>query len=109
MLDSDDVACTKITNAGIVKTKIDGKDLFLLPAHRNTLQNDPRGTRDHFVLSSTSLLEWDLEAYIPQPVKPRVFLHEGNMAPGDNPGEIKIVMRIVRFGSLLARPARAQP
>ena len=28
-----------ITNAGIVKTEIGGRTLFLLPAHRNTLQN----------------------------------------------------------------------
>ena len=54
-----------ITNAGLVETEIDGRKLFLLPAHRNTLQNDPRGSRDHFILSSTSLLEWNLEAYIP--------------------------------------------
>ncbi len=98
-----------ITNAGIVETEIGGRKLFLLPAHRNTLQNDPRGTRDHFLLSSTSLLEWDLEAYIPQPVKPRVFLHEGNMAPGDNSNELKIVMRTADYDNtaLTTDPPRA--
>ena len=98
-----------ITNAGLVQTEIDGRKLFLLPAHRNTLQNDPRGSRDHFILSSTSLLEWDLEAYIPQPTTARVFLHEGNMAPGDAPGELKIVMRTANYddSSLTTDPPRA--
>ena len=82
-----------ILNAGIIETVIDGKRRFLLPAHRNTLQKDPLGSRDHFILSSTSLLEWKLEAFIPQPVDHKVFLHEGNIAPGDAPGELKIVMR----------------
>ena len=65
-----------ITNASIVETEIDGKKHYLLPAHRNTLGSDPRGSRDHFVLSSSSLLEWELEAYIPQATSVRVFLHE---------------------------------
>ncbi len=98
-----------ITNAGIMETQIRGQKRFLLPAHRNTLQGDPRGSRDHFILSSTSLLEWKLEAYIPQPTKPRVFLHEGNMAPGDKPGEIKIVMRTADYDNagLTTTPPRA--
>ena len=98
-----------ITNAGIVETEIDGRKLFLLPAHRNTLQKDPRGSRDHFVLSSTSLLEWSFEAYIPQPTTARVFLHEGNIAPGDAPGELKIVMRTANYddSSLTTDPPRA--
>ena len=86
-----------ITNAGVVETVIDGKKRFLLPAHRNTLAADPRGSRDHFVLSSSTLLEWKLEAFIPQPAAPRVFLHEGNIAAGDAPGEIKIVMRTADY------------
>ena len=98
-----------ITNAGIVDTEVDGRKLFLLPAHRNTLQNDPRGSRDHFILSSTSLLEWKIEAYIPQPTRARVFLHEGNMAPGDTPDELKIVMRTANYddSSLTTDPPRA--
>lgn len=98
-----------ITNAGLAQTEIDGRKVFLLPAHRNTLQNDPRGSRDHFILSSTSLLEWRLEAYIPQPTAARVFLHEGNMAPGDNPGELKIVMRTADYdnSALTTNPPRA--
>jgi hypothetical protein len=86
-----------ITNAGIVVAEHEGRKRFLLPAHRNTLAADPRGSRDHFVLSSTSLLEWKLEAFIPQPVSPRVFLHEGNIAAGDVPGELKIVMRTADY------------
>lgn len=86
-----------ITNAGVVETVIDGKKRFLLPAHRNTLAADPRGSRDHFVLSSSTLLEWKLEAFIPQPAAPRVFLHEGNVATGDAPGELKIVMRTADY------------
>ena len=34
-----------ILNAAPVKTNIDGKTRFLLPAHRNTLAADPRGSR----------------------------------------------------------------
>jgi len=86
-----------ITNAGIVVAEHEGRKRFLLPAHRNTLAADPRGSRDHFILSSTSLLEWKLEAFIPQPVSPRVFLHEGNVAVGDAPGELKIVMRTADY------------
>ena len=98
-----------ITNAGIVETEIDGRKLFLLPAHRNTLQKDPRGSRDHFILSSTSLLEWDLEAYIPQPTAARVFLHEGNIAPGDAADSLKIVMRTANYDEteLTTDPPRA--
>ncbi len=98
-----------ILNAGLVETRIDGQRRFLLPAHRNTLQKDPRGSRDHFVLSSSSLLEWKLEAFIPQPTEPRVFLHEGNIAPGDAPGELKIVMRTANYDEdrLTTDPPRA--
>jgi hypothetical protein len=98
-----------ILNAGIVEAEFDGQKRFLLPAHRNTLQKDPRGSRDHFILSSTSLLEWKLEAFIPQPTTARVFLHEGNIAPGDAPGELKIVMRTANYDqdALTTDPPRA--
>ena len=86
-----------ITNAGIVETRIDGAKRFLLPAHRNTLGSDPRGSRDHFVLSSSSLLEWRLEAYIPQPTRARVFLHEGNIARWDEFDSLKMVMRTADY------------
>lgn len=98
-----------ITNAGIVETQINGQKRYLLPAHRNTLQKDPLGSRDHFILSSTSLLEWKLETFIPQPKSGKVFLHEGNIAPGDAPGELKIVMRTANYydTSLTTDPPRA--
>lgn len=98
-----------ILNAGIVEAEFKGQKRFLLPAHRNTLASDPRGSRDHFILSSTSLLEWKLEAFIPQPETARVFLHEGNIAPGDAPGELKIVMRTANYDdeSLTTDPPRA--
>jgi hypothetical protein len=98
-----------ITNASIVETSIEGRKRFLLPAHRNTLASDPRGSRDHFILSSSSLLERELEAYIPQPVNARVFLHEGNIAPGDRSRELKIVMRTANYDdtSLTTDPPRA--
>ena len=86
-----------ITCSSIVTTEIDSVHKYLLPAHRNTLQEDPRGSRDHFVLSSTSLLEWKLEAYIPQPTNARVFLHEGNIAPGETSEELWIVMRTADY------------
>ena len=98
-----------ILNASIVKSVINGEPRYLLPAHRNTLAADPRGSRDHFILSSTSLLEWKLEAFIPQPTEARVFLHEGNIADGDRPGELKIVMRTADYddSSLTTSPPRA--
>ncbi|MDP6039708.1 MAG: sialidase family protein [Candidatus Latescibacteria bacterium] len=86
-----------ITCSIIVEAEIDSVRKFLMPAHRNTLQEDPRGSRDHFVLSSTSLLEWKLEAYIPQPTHARVFLHEGNIAPGETSEELQMVMRTADY------------
>ena len=98
-----------ILNAGIVETEIDGRKRFLLPAHRNTLAADPRGSRDHFLLSSSSLLEWKLESFIPQPTSDRVFLHEGNIAVGDVSGELMIVMRTANYDhtDLTTDPPRA--
>lgn len=74
-----------------------GEPRYLLPVHRNTLRNDPLGAREQFVLSSTSLLEWRLAGYVPQPASGRVFLHEGQIAPGDVDGELKIVMRTATY------------
>ncbi len=71
---------------------------YLLPAHRNTKRNDPLGSRDHFVLLSTTLMEWTLGGFVPQPASgPKVFLHEGNIADGDAPGELKMVMRTADY------------
>ena len=90
-------------------TEIRDRQCFLLPAHRNSLQKDPFGSRDHFVLSSTSLLEWKLEAFIPQPDSGKIFLHEGNIASWGSPGELKIVMRTAKYDdtSLTTDPPRA--
>lgn len=75
-----------------------GQVRYLFPMHRNTRRNDPRGGRDHFVLSSTSLLEWNLAGFVPQPgTGPMVFLHEGSIAIGDAPGELKMVMRTADY------------
>jgi hypothetical protein len=71
---------------------------YLFPVHRNTRRNDPLGSRDHLVLSSTTLLEWNLAGFVPQPATgPKVFLHEGNIAEGDAAGEIKMVMRTADY------------
>jgi hypothetical protein len=34
---------------------------------------------------------------VPQPHKGRVFLHEGQLAPGEKDGEVKMVMRTARY------------
>ena len=82
---------------GIHRIVENGQPRYLLPAHRNTRRNDPLGSRDQFMLSSTSLLEWRLAGHIPQPESGRVFLHEGNLAPGDAEGELKLVMRTANW------------
>jgi hypothetical protein len=84
--------------AGPYRVMEDGVPRYLFPMHRNTRRNDPLGTRDHFVLASTTLMEWTLANYIPQPVTgPKVFLHEGSIAEGDAPGELKMVMRTADY------------
>lgn len=82
---------------GIQRIMENGQPRYLLPAHRNTKRNDPLGSRDQFMLSSTSLLEWRLAGHIPQPESGPVFLHEGNLAPGDAEGELKLVMRTANW------------
>ena len=87
-----------------------GRPRYLFPLHRNTRRNDPLGGRDHFVLSSTSLLEWNLAGFIPQPATgSKVFLHEGHIGAGDNAGELKIVMRTADYEdeSKMTDPPRA--
>jgi hypothetical protein len=77
------------------------------------LRHDPLGSRDQFVLESTSLLEWKLagtdsgvqarpvqgnpSGFIPQPASGKLFLHEGQLAPGDMAGEVRMVMRTARY------------
>jgi len=100
-----------IVVAGVYRVQeADGRVRYLLPAHRNTLRNDERGTRDHFVLASSTLMEWSLSGFVPQPVEgPKVFLHEGNLSPGEAPGEIKMMMRTADYANerLTTNPPRA--
>lgn len=84
-----------ITNAGIITVKENGIAKYLLPVHRNTLRHDPKGDREQFVLESNDLLVWDLAGYVPRPEG--VWLHEGNIAEGDHPGELKMLMRTAKY------------
>jgi len=83
-------------SGGLYRIVENGQPRYLLPVHRNTRRNDPLGTRDLLLLSSTSLLEWRLSGYIPQPESGRVFLQEGNLSTD---GELKIVMRAAQYES----------
>lgn len=98
-----------ITCAGIVPVTEKGITRFLLPVHRNTKRHDPLGDRHQFVLESRSLLRWKLSGYIPMPDTGPIFQHEGNIAPGDREGELKIVMRTATYasGGKALEPARA--
>jgi BNR repeat-like domain len=98
---------------GILRVNEGRQSRYLLPAHRNTLRHDPLGSRDQFVLESTSLLEWRLAGtdslararsgrenptgFIPQPAAGKVFLHEGQLALGEKDGEVRMVMRTSRY------------
>jgi hypothetical protein len=43
-------------------------------------------------------MEWNLSGYVPQPTEgPKVFLHEGGLAAGDQPGELKLMMRTADY------------
>jgi len=87
-----------IVVAGPMRVEDNGVVRYLFPAHRNTRRSDPLGSREQFVLTSTSLMEWNLAGYVPQPESgPKVFLHEGAIAPGDAPGELKMVMRTADY------------
>lgn len=79
--------------AGIESVERNGVTHYLLPAHRNTGRRDPHGDRRQFILESTSLLHWKLADYIPLADGDNVFLHEGNIAVGGKPDELKVVMR----------------
>ncbi len=80
----------------IQRIEENGHPVYLLPAHRNTRRNDPLGSREHFVLRSTSLLDWSLGGYIPQPEPARIFLHEGQIAVENAQGHLKMVMRTAK-------------
>jgi len=85
----------------------DGRPVYLLPAHRNTKRADPLGQREHFVLRSTSLLDWSLGGYVPQPEPGTIFLHEGQIAVTNEQQHLKMVMRTAegrKEGSALTPP-----
>ena len=71
----------------------DGHPVYVMPAHRNTKRADPLGQREHFVLRSTSLLDWHLGGYVPQPEPGGIFLHEGQIAVINKEQHLKMVMR----------------
>ena len=99
-----------IVVAGPYRILEHGVPRYLFPAHRNTLRSDRLGSREQFVLSSTTLLEWNLANFVPQPAGgPKVFLHEGNIAEGDAPGELKMVMRTADYADerKMTEPPRA--
>ncbi len=82
---------------------------YLLPVHRNTLRHDPMGSHNQMALESSSLLEWRLAGYVPQPEGKPMFMHEGHIAPGDAAGELKMVTRTAqgRTGALALEPPTA--
>ena len=82
---------------GIQTIMENGHPRYLLPAHRNSRRNDSEGMRGQVMLSSTSLLEWSLAGHIPMPETGKVFLHEGNIAVGDAPNQLKLVMRTCSY------------
>lgn len=78
----------------IQRIEEDGHPVYVMPAHRNTRRADPHGTREHFVLRSTSLMDWHLGGYVPLPKGREMFLHEGQIAVMDaKKGRLKMVMR----------------
>jgi hypothetical protein len=87
-----------IVVAGIQVIQQDGHPLYLLPAQRNSRRNDPAlGDREQFVLASTSLLDWKLRGFVPRPQGIDVWMHEGAIAEGDAPGELKMVCRTCSY------------
>lgn len=92
---------------GNIQTVIEnGAPVFLLPAHRNSLDNGPvGGARIHFVLRSNNLLEWDVAGFVPQPEK--VWIHEGHIALGEKEGEMTMIMRTATMENKALDPPRA--
>ena len=96
-----------ITCGGILPVTNKTGTRYLLGVHRNTQRHDPGGDRQQFILESRSLLRWKLAGYVPvAPDKP-AWIHEGNIAPGDAPGEIRIVTRTGAHKDGLPRPGVA--
>ena len=78
----------------IQRIEENGHAVYVMPAHRNTRRGDPHGSREQFVLRSTSLLDWRLGGYVPLPPGNSTFLHEGQIVVSDaKKGKLKMVMR----------------
>ena len=86
-----------ITCGGIIEWCEEGQTRYLLPGHCNSARHDPMGRCEQFLLESDNLIEWRLASYIPRPET--VFMHEGNIAPGERAGELKMVARTAQSGS----------
>ncbi len=88
-----------ITCAGIVRLVEDGHPRYLLPVHRNTYRHDPKnGDRRQFVLESPDLTHWKLAGMVPFPESgEKIFLHEGNIAPGQKPDTLEMIMRTATY------------
>ena len=82
-----------ITCAGIVPLRDDRGTRYLMGVHRNTIRHEPMGDRQQFVLESRSLLRWKLSGRVPVSNDRPAWIHEGNIAEGDAPGELKMVTR----------------
>ena len=96
-----------ITCGGIVPVNDKSGMRYLLGVHRNTLRHDPAGDRQQFVLESRSLLRWKLANYIPVNPEQPAWIHEGNIAPGEAPGELRVVTRTGAYKSGEQRPGVA--
>lgn len=96
-----------ITCADIVPVKDELGTRYLLPVHRNTIRRDPTGDRQQFVLESRSLLRWKLAGAIPIDEQQPAWIHEGNIAEGDKPGELKMVTRTGAYNRGEPRPGLA--
>ena len=96
-----------ITCAGIVPVHDDRGMRYLMPVHRNTIRHEPMGDRQQFVLESRSLLRWKLAGRIPVSSDQPAWIHEGNIAEGDEEGELKMVTRTGAHKAGVPRPGVA--
>ena len=96
-----------ITCAGIVPVKDDEGTRYLMGIHRNTARHSPIGDQEQFVLESRSLLRWKFAGRIPVNEEKPAWIHEGNIAEGDAPGELKMVCRTGGYKRGVPRPGLA--
>ena len=96
-----------ITCAGIVPFKDDRGTRYLMGVHRNTSRHSTLGDQEQFVLESRSLLRWKFAGRIPVNKDKPAWIHEGNIAEGDAPGELKMVTRTGGYKKGVPRPGLA--